>query len=349
MIRTKTILSGVFLIAAFSSCIDFFHPDLGDGANNKLVVDGLITDQEGYQVVSVSINSKLANPKFNPSSFCKVTILDNNNNIYILNEYESGRYRVWMDKEDLKPGNSYQVKVQTASGIEVISDFEKMSECPEIDSIYYILKEKPTTNPYYKIQGIQFYVDINGENTNSRYFRWNLTETWEHHAPVPTSNSLTTCWTTLDLKNIYAVTTENLTQNRFRKYALHFVDNQTQRLNYCYSLLINQFSITEPAFRYWDNLRFNSNAQGGLYNTQPLHVRGNLKCTTNPDLEILGFFSVASVKTKRIFVRNVIGLQLLEPICIPDILPNGVVVIGASCTECDYWDGTTFKPDYWPY
>lgn len=347
--RIKNILLWGILITTFSSCIEFFHPDLGSSATDKFVVDGMITDHEGYQTVSVSVTSSLSKPNFTPLSFCKVKIIDNNGNVFDLKEYENGRYRVFIEEEYLKPGNSYQVKVLTNYGVEIVSDFEEMAECPRIDSIYYILKDIPTSNPYKVIQGIQFYVDIDGENTNSHFYRWALTETWEHHAPIEGNNSSSICWTTQELKNIYAVTTENLTQNRYKKYSLHFVDNQTQRLNFCYSLLIDQYAISEPAYRYWNKLRFNSNMQGGLYSTQPLHVRGNLKSTTNPDMEILGFFSAASKKTRRIFVQHVEGLKLLEPICIPDILPGGIIVIGASCTECDYWDGTNIKPDYWPY
>jgi len=345
MMRIRNILIGSILITTFSSCIEFFHPDLGCADTSKYVVDGQVTDKEGYQEVTVSLTSSLDKSKFNPLSFCNVTILDDKGNVFNLKEYNNGKYRVWMNKEYLKLGYSYQVKVETKNGVEIISDFDKMPECPEIDTVYYILKDVPTSNPYNKIQGIQFYVDIDGENTNSHYFRWILTETWEHHAP--SSGSI--CWTTEELKNIYTITTEALTQNRYNNYNLHFVNNLTQRLNFCYSLLINQYAISEPTYRYLNKLKFNSNDQGGLYNTQPLSVKGNLKSTTNPDLEILGFFSATSVKSKRIFVRHVTGLKPLEIICIPDILPGGVIVIGPACIECDYWDGTRIKPDYWPY
>ncbi|RPH32785.1 MAG: DUF4249 family protein, partial [Bacteroidales bacterium] len=45
------------LISAFSSCIEPYSLDIGDQANEKYVVFGQITDQEGYQTVLISKTS----------------------------------------------------------------------------------------------------------------------------------------------------------------------------------------------------------------------------------------------------------------------------------------------------
>lgn len=348
MIRNKNIFIVVILLSVFSSCIGFFHPNLGNEATAKFVVDGQITDKEGFQTVLVSMTSTTEKPNYNPLSYCKVTIIDNQGNVFNLKESPSikGSYSAWIGKAYLKPGNSYHVKVVTASGIEIVSDFDQMPECPKVDSIYYIRKDIPTRNPDIFTQGIQFYIDLDVENTNSHYYRWNLTETWEHHAFLPRSIAKSVCWTTKDVKNIYILSTKNLIQNKFLRYPLHFVDNKTARLNFCYSLLVNQFALSEAAYIYWDNLRKNSNEQGGLYNAQPLTVEGNLKSITNPDLKVLGFFSASSVKSKRIFVQNVPKLILFQEICEPDPQTNTYSI---GCTECDYISGTTTKPNFWPY
>jgi hypothetical protein len=380
MHRIKNILLWGILILLLSKCIEPFSPNLGSDSTTKYVVSGQITDQEGFQTVSVSMSSPVETQKYNPLSGCTINISDNKGNLFTLNEFEKGNYRVWIAQEYLKPGNSYQVRVFTSSGVEIVSDSDQMPECPEIDSVYYVRKDIPTTDPTQPIQGLQFYVDLNGKSTDSHYYRWDIDETWEHHANYPKTyfwNKYTIvmasppdyskfyCWSTRKLGNVFTLSTDDLAQNRYSMFQLHFVDNQTQRLTYCYSLLVNQIALSKSAYIYWDKLRINSNELGGLYEVQPLRIKGNLKSTTNPELEILGFFNASSVKTKRFFFRNIKNLLLYKPKCEPRaIMPGdlskeetryliplggGLGIVEDVCVECNYWGGTTVKPNYWPY
>ncbi len=374
-------LRKLFLFAlsayAFSSCIDLFNPDIDNDSVSKYVVDGRITDQEGYQTVTVSLTSTFKDPKFVPVNFCKVKLIDKDGNIFNLNEQGKGVYNIWMGKEYLYPGNSFKVEVLTPNGIEIVSDFDQMPDCPDIDSVYFIRKDHPSTNPGVDIEGIQFYIDIERQNNNSKFYRWDIEETWEHHASlpitwyasttgderaVPPDYSRFVCWTTSLLSEIYTLSFESNTPNVYKMKTLHYVNNQSQRLTYGYSVLISQIALSEPAFNYWDNLRKNFTQEGGFSNSQPFRVKGNLKSTTNPELEILGFFSASSIKTKRIFVRNVQNFHVYLPQCIPPRLPlpkekykyfdyiNGTrYIIDDGCVECDYLSGTTQKPTFWPY
>lgn len=393
MVQTKSIRNNIFMIprlnyilflcvqiSILSSCIDPYFPSFDNRTKAKYVVYGQITDQEGYQTISISKTSTVSSPKYNPVSNCIVKIIDIQGNIFTLNEYDPGSYRVWMSKEQLSPDNSYQVQIQTETGIKIESEFDQMNDSPELDSVYYIREDIPTSNPEKPLQGIQFYIDVDGRNINSHYYKWEIEETWEHHAVYPKTlfwNRLTIikyippdyssfyCWTTQKVKNIFTFSTQNLTQNMFKKHKLHFVDNQTQRLTYCYSILVSQYAISESAYNFWEKLRLNSEEEGGLYNTQPLNAKGNLKSTTNPELEVLGFFCAASVKSKRIFVRNVENLERFYDKCEPAELQKGdlnksailylmqqdgeFVVLQPQCVICNLFSGTTVKPNFWPY
>lgn len=378
MNQNISILYVVILVSGSSSCIEFFHPDLDSSSGAKYVVDGQVTDQEGYQTVSVSMTSSMEKPNFNPVSFCDVNIIDNQGNTFQLKESikERGFYSVWMGKDNIKPGISYQVKIMTPTGVEIVSDFDQLQECPKIDSVYYIRKDYPTPDPDKTIQGLQFYIDFK-INTKSQFFRWEVIETWEHHAVYPITwykdangnfikynpypnYSKFTCWTTEKVKNIFTLSTENVTQSNFTMKPLNYVGNQTQRLTYCYSMLVNQYAVSESAFKYWEVLRKNSEDQGGLYNTQPIRIKGNLRSTANPDLEVLGFFCANSVRSKRIFVLRPTDIDVLFPSCAPPSIytddhykieddEGKPIPVGDGCVECYYLSGTTVKPNYWPY
>jgi len=373
MIRISKILLGIYLLF-LTSCIDFFRPELGE-ISPKYVVDGYITDQEGFQTIYVSTTSTLEKTKYNPLPYCKVKIIDDQGNIFNTKEDVHGIYTVWMGKEYLVPGRSYKVDVTTASGIEMSSDFEKMPGKTNIDSIYYVRKDFPTSNPNITIQVIQFYVDLSKKDANSQYFKWDVIETWEHHSvyPItwyaegtkyyfPPNYSLFTCWTTQMVKDIFTLSTEKITGSTYKMKSLQLVDNQTQKLTFGYSALFNQYSISKAAYEFWENARKVCDDQGGLYSSQPVKITGNIKCISDPSLEVLGFFGASTVTSKRIFVRNVENFKVFEPICNPPYLPlpfnefeymieiGGVkYVIDEPCVECNYYDGTTNKPSFWPW
>ena len=248
------------------SCIVPYDPHIEAKNINKYVVSGQVNDNDELQTVSVSMASSIADPKFIPLSGCYVRIFDNKGNEFESRESYPGIYKVWINKSYLNPGTSFKVGILTSDGIDIESDFDGMSECPGIDSLYYIRKEMRSTVPGQITDGLQFYIDLNAGNINTHFFRWEAIETWEHHAPYPREwyydgtvhhisppdYSRIVCWSTELVKNIYTLTTEGLVENRYKMLPLQFVDNHTARLKYGYSLLINQFSLSETAYSYWE-------------------------------------------------------------------------------------------------
>jgi hypothetical protein len=192
-----------------------------------------------------------------------------------------------------------------------------------------------------------------------------------HHV-YPPDFSRMICWRTALVKNIFTLNTTNLTQNKYSRFPLHLVDNYTsRRLEYGYSLLIRQYALSEAAFVYWDKIKLISNQEGGLYERQPLAVKGNMHNLTNPDQEVLGFFGATSVKSKRIFVSPIANLPILyDPHCeVGTVLKNGLkqinpaaypaylygdknnyenVVIRTECVDCLKLGGKPVKPLFWP-
>ena len=145
-----------------------------------------------------------------------------------------------------------------------------------------------------------------------------------------------------------------------------------QKLHHKYSLLVKQHSIGEAAFRYWNELKKNSQEQGWLFDKQPALLRSNI-CNLNDETErVLGFFSMSGVVEKRAFAENVPGLDTspYRWYCYPsdkgprgpvseDDLPiyfaaawlNGESVfsdVNKHCVDCRaYKNSSHIKPDFW--
>jgi hypothetical protein len=376
----------IVLVIMLHSCIIPYEPNIKTGDINKFVVSGQVTDNAEYQTVSISTASPIGDPHNIPVSGCSVRIQDDRGDEFVMQESAEGLYRVRIDRSYLFPGASFKVDIITPGGIKIESDFDQMAECPDVDSVYFLRRDILSGEINQNAQAIQFYLDLDGGNTGTRFFRWELFETWEYHADYPKEwyydgtvhhiyppdYSKKVCWSTQLVKNVYTLSTQNLKENRYLMFPLNLVDNHTSRLKYGYSLLVNQFAMSEAGYSYWDQLRINSSEQGGLYEKQPLAIVGNLHNITNPDEEVLGFFSVSSVKSKRIFVRDVenleldfltfcapaplgfFGLREIEPDDYPAfLLGNKIeyfnIVLSIFCVDCTTLGGSTVKPDFWPY
>jgi len=386
MRQIRIFIELLVLAIMIPSCIVPYEPNIESKNINKFVVSGQVIDNNDYQTVSVSTSSPVSEPEYIPVSGCMVRIFDDKGNVFSMQETGPGIYKCRIAANYLIPGTSFKVEIFTTDGVNIESDFDRMRECPAIDSVYYIRKEMESNIPGHITRGLQFYTDLNSGNIDSHFFRWEAIETWEYHAPYPkqwyyngTINEIsppdysrTVCWSTQLVKNIYTLSTEGLVENKYFMFPLNFVDNHTNRLLYGYSLLINQYALSEAAYSYWDQLRINSSEQGGLYEKQPLSIVGNLHNNTIPDQVVLGFFSASSVKSRRLFIGPVndlafdyiefcspaplgrFGYQEIEPDEYPAYLMGDKtgplpVVLSQYCVDCTTLGGTTTKPSFWPY
>jgi hypothetical protein len=385
MHRSSYVLIYLVLMLIVSSCIKPFYPEIESQDANKLVISGQVTDDGEIQTVNISITSPIGEPEYLPVSGCTVMILDNSGNEFLMTDTGDGNYQTIVDLSYLLPGASFQLQVTTAAGDRIESSFDTLSACPEVDSVYYMIENIEGSVAGEFTRGIQFYTNLNGTSESSRYFRWDVVETWEYHAEYPLEwyydgmvhhvwppdYSRMVCWSTQKIPNIYTLTTRNLVENRYEKYPLHYVDNLSSRLMYGYSLLIRQNSLSEAAYVYWDKLRINSEQEGGLYQTQPLAIRGNMQNLSNPGQDVLGFFGASSVKSKRIFVLPVpelpldfsnmcnlaalrLGLREITPDNYPGYLLGNaegysLVQLSEECVNCLSLGGSNIKPDFWPY
>jgi hypothetical protein len=350
------------------------------------VISGCLTSQEGEQSISISVTSPIGSPEFLPLSYCIAAITDNQGNSISLVESDPGKYSAWIGQDFLRPGTAYRLRVETPAGDVISSDFDTMPPGPAIDSVYFIVEDHPTSTPSEDIRGLQFYVDLDATGYSSRFYRWEVNETWEYraahpkeyyydgsfHAIEPPDSSLWICWSHVLIHDIFTISTASLAQNAYNRYPLHFIDGSSGRLSVLYSILLRQYSMSERAYNYWERLRVNSNEQGGLYEKQPVAVEGNLVNESPGGKQALGLFYAATVSEKRLFVMKPEELELdFFNFCNEESLGHfgwaeyrpkdypvyyyyprpgsGVLILSDECVNCTRQGGITEKPDFWPY
>ncbi|NPD44628.1 MULTISPECIES: DUF4249 domain-containing protein [unclassified Lentimicrobium] len=367
-----------------TSCIKKYDPNFKDNALQKYVVQGTVNNQEGWQEIDISISSALTQPAYIPVGGCQVEIIDDENQKFDMEEYEKGKYRVWMSQEYLVVGRAYKTRIVLPNEDILESSFDQMPSGPEIEGVFFQLKDLPTSEPDEWIKGIQYYTHLKASSQQSRFYRWQITETWEFHSAYPKEfyydgvvnhifppdYSEFYCWTTRVVDEIFTLSTQSLSENEYSNLPLHYVSNTSERLSVLYSFMLKQIALSEAAYQYWDQLRINNTIGEGLYASQPLAIKGNIVNTTNPHLEVLGFFQASSETSKRIFTEPLNDLELdYSNKCSPALMRKGLieitpnmypawlmedrgvwipVLMNDECVDCTLRGGKTEKPIFWP-
>lgn len=372
----------LFLLIGLFSCIEEYTPDIDSKDSEKYVITGEITDIEGYHSVKVSLSSPVNDANYIPVSGCDVKVSDSNGNTFQFLESTNGEYGAFMEQQYLQIGTAFKIDVVTPEGDLISSEYDSLFYCPSIDSLYYAIDEKPTNDPDYNIPFVQFYIDYDGKNSDTRLIKIDIEETYEYHSDYPLKwywdgrvhelqepdYSKQICWKTVKSPDIFTLSTEKLNENVYKKFPIHTIPNTSEKLIYGYSLLLKQKSISKDAYLYYEKISANIVNEGGLYGTQPQQIEGNLYNVTNPEKKVLGYFNVNGINTKRIFIESIPDFEIAyNSPCSPMLLDLGPGMLGntygilwyydgnpdtyklhINCVDCTALGGNIEKPSFWP-
>lgn len=376
--RTFVLMALAFLAA----CVDPYEPEIEE-EQELMVIDGRISDSEGMQRITVSVSSPYNNPGFQPVTGCVVRVEDNLGDGILFPETDDGIYQASMEPGFISPGKAYRLRVITSNGRQYESDYDSLLSCAEISGLSYEVEELETADPNTVYYGVRFYLDMKGDETDSRYYMWTYEQTWEYHAYLPIQykwdgDSLYTYWPLLDsfdvcykhdrLKQYHVGSSGLLESNEIRQQPLIFVSNRSPALEEAYSLLVTQHSLSTDAYTYLERLQSQSGSEG-FFETQPATSRGNIYNTEDPDEKVLGYFFASQTRQDRIIVDQEFDFKIEEFYC-PIDTAEYVVDFGMDypyymysfnidggppwgysyreCHDCRYRGGTDVKPDYWP-
>ena len=153
-----------------------------------------------------------------------------------------------------------------------------------------------------------------------------------------------------------------------------------------YSINVRQRVIDKAEYEFWEDLQRVTENIGGLFDSQPYEIVGNVHHVSNPSTPVLGYFSGGMFTEKRIFIDylklpNELQIRpynscLLDTVCIvrtpttthgcsidlPNLPLNSYIVDGiteegivwgftmasSECADCRVSGGILTKPEFWP-
>lgn len=371
-IRQLLLIQLIAYLLSANSCIVQFLPETTED-QDILVVEGLITDQPGPQTIKISTSMPLGTRStLKPLAGCNVRLSDDLGNFFSLNEKTDGTYLTGLSFQS-SVGRYYTLHIQTNSSHHILNYKSApmlMKPVPPIDSVYYERVVLSRASDGYPLgEGCKVYLNTHDPENICRFYRWEFTETWEFSLPYIVTNK--TCWISNNSDKINIKTTASLSEDKIDRQPLSFITNGSDRLKILYSILVNQYSLNEDEYAYWEKLQNTVEQVGSIYDIIPASVPSNIKCIENPSENVLGYFSVSSVKSKRIFIKdqfrglfnpytdceNVtvpyndpltnLGATIWVIIDHPEPRPGyKVLTYFKGCADCTV-RGTTQRPDFW--
>lgn len=380
MIYLKKITTIILFLFAITSCVEKYFPFV-DKYEGVLVVDGMLSNITESTTVKLSISSTIYEEEYIPISGAILNITDQNDVVIGFTETEPGTYKVLDISFCGEVGNSYQLHISLPDGRNYESDICILKSPSPIDSVYGIVESPEVQSGTHLIEGIQFYIDSHSNNiSDTSYFFWKLSQTFKYKStfdidwvwegyfyPFPDPDSLRTCWFTSNISEMYLFSSKFLNQSVITKFPLNFVSTESKALSIRYSLLVKQLSISEDAFNFFNELNQQNIEQGDYYSRQPIQIVGNMHNVIDAEELVLGYFIVAGITKKRIYVNrppipfyyNIctpdFDLRFVEfypesawPIYIDDIMFDGWALgTEYGCFDCREDGGSITPPDFW--
>jgi hypothetical protein len=364
----------LFLLILFGGCVTKFIPETVE-RKDLLIAEGLITDQCETYMIKLSWARPLGvKYKVAPVSGAYVTVKDDLGNSFTFSEGEPGKYYSDQTVFRAEVGRKYALYLTAPDSGWTYSDYRsypvEMRPVPPLDSLYYEKIRIRESEVYsQKIDNCQIYLDTHDETGTCRYFRWDYDETWEFHLHWPGDPEV--CWLSEKSKLINIKSTSALEKSIVNKFPLYYIDENTDRLEVRYSILVNQYSLSPDEYEFWLKLRGVTQDVGGLYDLIPANIPSNIYCSSDHSKPVLGYFSVSAKSSKRLFIKDQFTGQInyyqncpIETIYNPGTIPGLgnylwileesfrsippyiIITNDKGCVDCSL-RGSTVRPSFW--
>jgi len=302
----------LFLVSFLWSCETEIFDFKTQNLSTAIVVYGEVTDISGPYIFRINYTSGYT--AYDVSQFtgqavskAKVILLENGTNVINLLETSLGVYKTPANFKG-KVGNTYQLKIQTIDGLQIESSVEKMMQ----PILFSQLESKFV--PAEKVENMFFDVKLkikDPKNTQDYYFikrqdfnQFLTTCPEPPPPPQPVPPCFCKCWSA-------PPNSQPILQNDFLLDGQE-ISLETASVNYHdftdWVIQFDLYHIDANLYTYWKRLEEQRQVGGGLFDKIPAQVIGNLKCTSNPDQQVLGYFVVSPRTKSRLYIDRFNGI-----------------------------------------
>ncbi|PVY44218.1 uncharacterized protein DUF4249 [Pontibacter virosus] len=318
----------LLIVVCLPACIDPLELQI-EAEEPKLVVSGMVTDQNDPELNKVTLtwtapfNSENQQVLVHPVLDATVTLQDDQANIMPLTPGARGMYQLLPEDYQVEQGRSYTLHIRLPDGREFASRPELLRPVPAIQGISYEFKQfvdvvRNSAGVLIERRSVGFEVKAQVQDPAERgnYYCWDTEGVFEFYsntgdAPVPS-----VCWANMGSINTKVVTNDDrLVNGRYFEQPVVVVpaDIPTK-----YRIKIRQFSLTAGAYEFQRLFSQQQASVGSIFDPPPARINGNLYSLTDPEEQVIGYFSASAVTEDFIVIQRQFyapfpGLPYVQP------------------------------------
>jgi hypothetical protein len=305
-------------LAGVNACITPFDPKINQDISS-LVIEGQVSNLIGADnnLVTVTYSSPFNNENKDirfPKNL-KVYVTDNLGNKEPFIEGQLGKYLPQNENFHAKLNRSYTLHVETPESKKYESKPELMKPVAPIDTVYLEYKEK------FDASGVNIdrYFDVivetkdlpsAGDLYKWDYLHYEQLKTCKADYIIPPGGGLAIritfpccddpyCYDIYRCLGCINLGSDNLLNGNKLRVILTQVNYDKISPFY---LLVNQGAISRESYKYWQLVKTQVQNSGGIFDTPPAVILGNISNLNDPKEQVLGFFSAINVAQKAIYL-----------------------------------------------
>ena len=320
-----TIFCALLVLGVTSSCIEEIPIDprieTKIDVEKILVVEATLTDELQTQQLRLSRAIGLGNDSISDIvENATITVQDDQGNTFSFTDQGNSVYQS-TQQFAVQAGRSYQLLVTTSRGEQIQSDMVRSQGISTLDSVY---AERIVTQS--GIEGIGIFADSSDPAGVTHHFQYQFEETYKIIAPnwnalelrilndgsngeVPEVDLIErqqeeqVCFNTLISNELVLSSAEGLDGNQVKRNLVQFVSAENPIIANRYSILVKQILLSPEAYSFYEQLNKFSRSESVFSQVQPGQLQGNLRLVSDPGIPVIGYFNVASVMEKRLFLN----------------------------------------------
>jgi hypothetical protein len=302
--KDRKILLFVILLAI--GCTKPYNPKVISSPNSYLVVEGVINTND-VTTIKVSRTVNLSNSVTTNPVQASLVVECDNGSAYGLNEVTEGVYQ--LAGVTLDNTRKFRLRITTLdNNKQYLSDYEQAKVTPPIDSIGFTI----TGNK------LLLYANSHDPSNNTRYYRFDYTETWRFHSqyyssyysdgvsilPRHADQQIYYCFANNSSSSIILGSSAKLTQDVLFQQPLTAIESTSEKIEIKYSILVHEYALTAEAYKFWSSLKKNTEQLGSIFDAEPSQLAGNIHNIADATEPVIGYISTSTVQSKRIFIAN---------------------------------------------
>ena len=285
-----------------------------------IVVEGAINSGDGMTEIALSRTVGLESRETKLEKNAEVKVEAEDLSFHLLNEQQDGKYIA--NNLDLNENKKYRLSIKTTDGKAYLSEFLLIKKNPPIDSVSWIRDNS----------GVQLYINTHDNEGDTRYYRWEFKETWEHFAEYKSlieyqitrsgitdrysvvyrdpidgrlfDSTMYYCWQEQVSSTLLLGTSAQLSKDEIN-LPIARIPSGSAKLNKLYSIKVKQISLTKEAYEFFEVMKKNSESTGSIFDAQPAVLYGNMYNVNDPNEPVIGYMTICPIQEERIFIKKI--------------------------------------------